>query len=168
MSSVSFEEWKEATFDMLEHVGKGLAATEDWMPVITARSPDPDKPSEERMNIFPLIDLDGNLDLGRQEGMEIVAAAILKMKPTLLSRSQMAWAAPEDKDNDYLPPSMREDRTEVLLVQIVDGPAGHSEVWQGTVERSGSHPVISEWKELTTAEGPLIEVTKRSVFAAHS
>lgn len=103
---------------------------------------------------------------------DLLAAILREMGAKQVAMTLSAWTVkgelppPDDDDGFQLPPSMREDRQETLVVSAVDD-AGEAECWMAEIQRhDDSHPTLSEWENLTVVGGEIIEMLREAVPAA--
>lgn len=149
------ERFRSYLLGAVEQVGENLGPDEDWAPILICLN-------GEAMVMVPLMSEDGD-DLTRD--LPALTALISKVRPIRLGRVGMGWASTDLSDKR--PISEREEREEVLVVQIVE-PGEPQEVWMGKVKRSeDSHPVVESWMESDMSGGAMVEVIQAAVEHAH-
>jgi hypothetical protein len=157
------DKWRELALGSVESVGDNLPADADWTPVILLHEP---ASGEESFAIMPMhvwVSDEEMIDISDQEGLPQVATALMKLEPRLIARIQMAWASTDTE----VRPSEAEDREEWITVMIA-GSNNEYEYWYSTVDRTGDHPQVVEWKRATGTGGAMADATRLAMAATGS
>lgn len=149
------EAFRDYLFRAVEDVGAALEPDDDWTPILLMLS-------ETELMVAPLMDDEGQ-DLTRD--LPALTSLISKVRPAMVGRVGMGWASNDMKDSR--PVSQREERQEVLIIQIVE-PGARQEVWISEVIRhDDAPPEIKEWEKSDSTGGMMVEVIQAAVEHAH-
>ena len=156
MSDVARKDaFRDYLFSAVEDVGATLEPDDDWAPVMMLIGP-------EKALFVPLIDGEGN-DLTHD--LPTLTALIAKESPQLVGRVGMGWASTDLRDQR--PVSEREDREEVLVVQIAEA-GSRQEVWIGKVQRHpDAPPEVTSWEKSDSTGGVMVEAIQAAMEHTH-
>lgn len=149
------DSFRDYLFRAVEEVGTKLGPDEDWAPIMLLLG-------SQDLTMVPLVDEEGN-DLGRD--LPTLTSLLTKIAPDMVGRVGMGWASTDLKDKR--PVSQREEREEVLIIQIAE-PGAPQEVWMGKVTRHpDSHPEVSHWEKSEQTGGVIVEAIQAALEHAH-
>jgi hypothetical protein len=149
------EQFREIIFEAVGDIAATLAPDADWAPVLLIDSPD-------GFAVCPLTDPTTGKSFTGQDSIPEVTALITKMKARMVGRVGMGWAADQIPGDDTRPTD-RDDRQEILIVQIAR-PQSKQEVWIAEVERNPEQPPkLGEWSVMSDSGGPIAEALQMAV-----